>query len=106
MTGPKPAFDSLADLYDLIPAKSRKANPPGNWNTVRIVSMGDKAQHYLNGVKVLQYQRGGPAFREAVAKSKFKDRDKFGEAPQGHILIQDHGGGIAFRNIKIQALKI
>lgn len=94
----------LADLYDIIPAKSRKANPPGKWNTVRIVAQGSRTQHYLNGVKVLQYERGGQAFREAVAKSKFKNRDKFGEAKQGHILIQDHGGGIAFRNIKIKAL--
>ncbi len=96
---------ALADLYDLIPAKSRKANPPGKWNTVRIVSIGEKVRHYLNGVKVLEYVRGGPAFRAAVAKSKFKNRDKFGEAKQGHILLQDHGGGIAFRNIKIRVLK-
>jgi len=96
---------ALADLYDLIPAKSRKANLPGKWNTVRIVSMGEKVQHYLNGVKVLEYVRGGPAFRAAVAKSKFKNRDKFGEAKQGHILLQDHGGGIAFRNIKIRVLE-
>ena len=74
-------------------------------NAPRIVAKGSIAEHYLNGVKVLHYERGGEEFRAAVAKSKFKDIEKFGEAPQGHILLQDHGGGIAFRNIKIRALK-
>jgi len=96
---------ALADLYDLLPAKSRKANPPGEWNTVRIVARGGFVEHYLNGVKVLRYERGGEEFRAAVAKSKFKDLDNFGQAEQGHILLQDHGGGIAFRNIRIRVLK-
>jgi len=96
---------ALADLYDLLPASSRKANPPGKWNTVRIVARGSLVEHYLNGVKVLRYERGGEEFRAAVAKSKFKNHDRFGEAKQGHILLQDHGGGIAFRNIKIRVIK-
>src|SRR3990172_3250647 len=96
---------ALADLYDLLPANSRKANPPGKWNTVRIVAKGSLIEHYLNGVKVLQYERAGEQFRAAVAKSKFKDLDNFGQAQQGHILLQDHGGGIAFRNIRIRVLK-
>jgi len=96
---------ALADLYDLLPATSRKADPPGKWNTVRIVARGNHVEHYLNGVKVLEYERGSERFRAAVAKSKFKNREKFGEAKQGHILLQDHGGGISFRNIKIRILK-
>jgi len=96
---------ALADLYDLFAAKSRKANPPGKWNTIRIVAKGSLVEHYLNGVKVLRYERGGKKFRAAVAKSKFKNIDRFGEAKQGHILLQDHGGGIAFRNIKVRILK-
>lgn len=94
-----------ADLYDILPAKNTAQKPPGQWNSVRIVAVGDKAMHYFNGVKVLDYIRGGPEFRAGIAKSKFKDNKNFGEAPQGHILIQDHGGGIAFRNIKIRTLE-
>jgi len=96
---------ALADLYDILPAKSRKANPPGKWNTVRIVARGNHVEHYLNGIKVLEYERGSERFRAAVTESKFKNREKFGEAKQGHILLQDHGGGISFRNIKIRILK-
>ncbi len=93
---------ALADLYDLLPAKERPAKPRGKWNRVKIVAKGNAVQHWLNNTKVLEFERGSEAFRAAVAKSKFKNRDKFGEAKQGCILLQDHGGGIAFRNIKIK----
>ncbi|MCP4262359.1 MAG: DUF1080 domain-containing protein [Planctomycetes bacterium] len=96
---------ALADLYDILPAKERPAKPRGRWNKVRIVSRGNLIEHWINGKKVLQFERGSEQFRDAVAKSKFKNRDKFGEAKQGYILLQDHGGGIAFRNIKIRKLK-
>lgn len=95
---------ALADLYDILPAKERPAKPKGRWNKVRIVSKGNHVEHWINGKKVLQFERGSEQFRNAVAKSKFKNRDKFGEAEQGYILLQDHGGGIAFRNIKIRVL--
>ncbi len=95
---------ALADLYDILPAKERPGKPAGQWNTVRIVAKGNHVEHWINGKKVLQFERGSERFREAVAKSKFKNRDKFGEAKQGYILLQDHGGGIAFRNIRIKVL--
>jgi hypothetical protein len=95
---------ALADLYDILPAKERPAKPRGKWNKVRIVSKGNQVEHWINGKKVLQFERGGEQFRNAVEKSKFKNRDKFGEAEQGYILLQDHGGGTAFRNIKIRPL--
>ncbi|NQV35602.1 MAG: DUF1080 domain-containing protein [Phycisphaeraceae bacterium] len=94
---------ALADLYDLLPAEERPAKPRGQWNRVKIVAKGNTVQHWLNNKKVLKFERGSEVFRAAVAKSKFKDRDKFGEARQGHILLQDHGGGIAFRSLKIRA---
>ena len=93
---------ALADLYDILPASGRLAKPRGQWNTVRIVSRGNHVEHFINGKKVLEFERGSEQFRAAVAQSKFKDRDKFGEAKQGYILLQDHGGGIAFRNIRIR----
>jgi hypothetical protein len=95
---------ALADLYDILPAKERPAKPRGKWNKVRIVSKGNLVEHWINGKKVLQFVRGSQQFRNAIAKSKFKNREKFGEAEQGYILMQDHGGGIAFRNIKIRVL--
>jgi len=95
---------ALADLYDILAAKERPAKPRGQWNTVRIVARGNHVEHWISGKKVLEFERGGEQFRAAVAKSKFKNRDKFGEAKRGYILLQDHGGGIAFRNIRIKVL--
>ena len=93
---------AVADLYDLLPAKAGHAKPRGQWNKVRIVAHGKQVEHWLNDEKVLDFERGSEQFRAAVAQSKFKNRDRFGEAERGHILLQDHGGGIAFRNIMIK----
>ncbi len=93
---------TLASLYDLIPATNKKVNPLGEWNHARILVDGKHVEHWLNGVKVLAYERGGMEFLAHKAASKFKDLPEFGEAEKGHILLQDHGNEVHFRNIKIR----
>ncbi len=95
---------TLASLYDLIPATNKKPNPIGEWNHARILVKGKHVEHWLNGVKVLEYERGGKEFLAHKAESKFKERKGFGEAAKGHILLQDHGNQVFFRNIKIRVL--
>ncbi len=94
----------LASLYDLIPATDVRPNPVGEWNHAGIVVRGRHVEHWLNGVKVLEYERGGEVFLAHKAESKFKERAGFGEAERGHILLQDHGNQVFFRNIKIRVL--
>jgi hypothetical protein len=97
---------TAGSLYDLIPAsKTKKLNPVGEFNRVRIIVQGPHIEHWLNGVKVLEFERGSDAFKQRIAQSKFKDTKGFGEIAKGHVLIQDHGDEVWFRNIKIRKLK-
>ena len=94
---------TIGSLYDLITAAaSKQPNPIGEWNTARLLVQGNHIEHWLNGQKVLAYERGTPAFREIVALSKYKSIPGFGEWADGHILLQDHGDAVSFRNIKLR----
>ena len=94
---------TMAALYDLIKPENRFPNPVGEWNHARIVSSGNHVEHWLNGRRVLEYERNTPEFKELVKESKYKVWPGFGEWDEGHILLQDHGNRVSFRNIKIKA---
>ena len=100
---------TLGSLYDLItasnlsvPSRGKPFNGVGKWNRARIIAKGNKVEHWLNGFKIVEYERGTPMWKGLVAYSKYQKWPRFGELPQGHILLQDHGNEVHFRNIKVR----
>jgi hypothetical protein len=99
-----------ASLYDLIPALRigagrREKLPVGEWNRGRIIVFPDgRVEHWINGWKVVEYQRGTQYFYALVAKSKYVVWPNFGMAEKGYILLQEHGANVSFRSIKIKEL--
>ena len=92
-----------ASFYDVLkPTVTPATRQPGEINQSRIAVKGNHVEHWLNGVKVLEYECGSESLKAAVDASKFKTTTGFGEKTQGHILLQDHHSEVWFRNVKIR----
>ncbi|MEO8353597.1 MAG: DUF1080 domain-containing protein, partial [Chthoniobacteraceae bacterium] len=97
-------------MYQLYAAKEDTTKPVGEWNHFVLKCQKTDAgtyrcEHWMNGTKYVEYEIGSADWNEKVAKSKFGKFDGFGKAGAGHICLQDHGGEVAFRNIKIRRLE-
>lgn len=102
---PKRKKSQLAGaLYDLYAPSKDVARPAGSWNEARLLVRGNHVEHWLNNVKLLEYELDSKDWKRRVAGSKFADKPKFAKARRGHICLQDHTKRLEFRNIKIRPL--
>jgi len=92
-------------LYDLIAPSQKSVVSLTDFNTARILVRGKHIEHWINGAKVVQFERESPELQKLIAASKFKHLDKFGTFAKGYIALQDHNSEVWFRNIKIRELK-
>jgi len=92
-------------LYDLIaPNATKHLRPVGEWNRSRIVFRGNHGEHWLNGAKVVEFELGTTRMDSLLAASKYKTIPGFGQKRTGHIVLQDHGDEVYYRNLKVREL--
>ncbi|MDT8369625.1 MAG: DUF1080 domain-containing protein [Longimicrobiales bacterium] len=95
---------SAGSAFGLYPAPRGAVRPAGEWNESRVVIEGNHVRHWLNGTLVVDYELHSPDWVERVRNSKFNNWPAYGQAERGHIGLQEHGGSIWFRNIKIREI--
>ncbi|HEX6252469.1 MAG TPA: DUF1080 domain-containing protein [Gemmatimonadaceae bacterium] len=95
---------SAGATFGLHPVPSGISRPAGEWNAVRILVQGNHVEHWLNDVKVVEYELGSPEWEKLVRESKFGREPLYGRATEGHIGLQDHDDHVEFRNIRIRVL--
>lgn len=101
---PGPAKGSTGSLYDLYEPKGAQPNPPGEWNTGRIVVCGNRIEHWLNGKLIVAAYVGSSEWNKRVAESKFNDIPHFAENTVGKLMITDHGSEVWIGNARFETL--
>ena len=96
---------SAGSNFALYPAAEDVTNPVGEWNEARIIARGPHVEHWLNGIKLLEYEQGSDEWKARAADSKFAGWEDYGTATSGHIGLQDHGDPVWYRNIRIRRLR-
>jgi hypothetical protein len=92
-------------LYALIaPSANKKVNPAGEWNKAKLIIKNNHVEHWLNGIKIVEYEWASPEVKALIKVSKFKDMPLFMTQPEGYVALQHHGEEAWFRNVRIRRL--
>jgi hypothetical protein len=95
---------SAGACYGLYPSPAGVVRPGGEWNQVRILAIGPKVEHWLNGVKVVEFEIGSEDFERRVKESKFKAGPRYGRLQEGRFVLQDHGDRVDYRNLRVRRI--
>jgi hypothetical protein len=102
-------LSSAGACYAAFPPARDVTRPLGQWNQSRIMARGNHVEHWMNGEKLLEYEVGSRRWQAHVKTSKFfpaaYGRSNWGKIPRGHIGLQDYGGAIEFRGIKLRPIE-
>ncbi len=101
----EPPLERAGSLFALVAPSQDVPKPVGEWNQSRLVVDHGKCQHWLNGVKVAEYDLNSADFKSRVDHSKFRQWPQFSSSKTGHIALQNHGNAVWFRDLKIRVIK-
>lgn len=101
----EPPLEQAGSLFALYPPAMDMTKPVGEWNQARLIVDHGHVQHWLNGMKVAEYDLASPDFKARVAASKFKRWPQFASSSTGHIALQNHGNAVWFRSLKIRVIR-
>lgn len=95
---------SAGSLYDLITPQHKQLKPVGEYNLAKLIVKGNHVEHWLNGIKVLEYEMSSDEMNKLLKESKFKNNPNYGKSPDGLIMFQHHGQKVWFKNIWVRRL--
>jgi len=95
---------SAGSNYGLHAPKPGAVRPAGSWNSARLLVREHHVEHWLNGIKVVEYELESAEWERLVSQTKFDTIPSYGRQRTGHIALQDHGDWVAYRNIKIKRM--
>jgi hypothetical protein len=98
------AIRSAGSLYDLIIPQHKTLKPVGEFNTARLIVNHGHVEHWINGVKVVEYNLGTAETKELISKSKYRNNPNFAQSQDGHIMFQHHGQKVWLKDIKVREL--
>lgn len=90
--------------YDLYAPARDATRPPGEWNTLRLLVIGSRVEHWMNGTKIVEYEIGSRDWQQRLARSKWRREQGFARSAKGHLCLQEHNSRAQFRNIKLRSI--
>ncbi|HMB61742.1 MAG TPA: DUF1080 domain-containing protein [Eudoraea sp.] len=93
-----------ADYAMHVANDKKKLKPVGAWNTARIVFNRGKVEHWLNGEKIVEFDKNSSDWKEKRNSGKWEEYPDYGTANRGYLGLQDHGAGVWFRKVEVRRL--